>query len=143
MNPKTEAALARFARSRNGQPFQWGLCDCNTIALEALDLLMGTQIAFEVFGQYSTPSEANVFYSTYRRSWIGIDGMGTEIKPPFASSGDFLVASDGPFHVPHVVIGPHALTCAPETGVFLCRVHHVIQAHPDLRCFRLTMPEGA
>lgn len=137
MNPKTEAKLAKFARSRRGEPFVWGWCDCNTVALEALDLLTGTQYAFEVFGRYSSPEEAKAFYGAYPRDWMGIDGMGTEIKPTFACSGDFLVASDGPFHVPHVVIGPHALACSPENGVFLCRVGLIIKAHPDVRCFRL------
>lgn len=137
MHQSLEVQLAKFANERRGTPFQWGVCDCNTLALEALDLISGTDLAKEVIGQYTNGEEAVLFYETFRLDWLAWDGF-EEVGLNFAQTGDFLIADDGLWCTPFILVGPNVISCSEDRGVFACRVDVAKRIYPDMRCFRPT-----
>lgn len=136
MHPRLEVRLTAFAAARMGRGFAWGWCDCNTLALEALDLIAGTQFAFEVFGRYRDTASARAFFAIYPRDWLHWTGYGEEVAPAFVRTGDFLVADEGGWRVPHVAVGGQALICTPDRGVRTYPVAVVRRLYPLLRAFR-------
>lgn len=135
MHQSVEADLGRLINTRIGSQFEWGVCDCNTLALEALDLIAGTQLAVEVFGMYSNPKEASDFYRNYRLDWATWDGF-EKVGKNFVQTGDFVIAKESDWCIPYIVVGDRAVSCFETHGVRACRLDVVLRTHKNALCVR-------
>lgn len=141
MNQRIETELARFANSMIGMPFRWGVCDCNTFGVECLDLICGTQLSFEVVGQYSSASTAKSFYRDFRLDWLAWSRF-TRIDRNYLQTGDYIVAVEDDWCVPYVVVGSNVVTSTVERGVVSCRLDLVFRVHDIYHCFRPAIKDG-
>lgn len=122
MDIKLEMALIDFVKAKLGRPFAWGICDCNTLALEASDAVFGTEMAEKVVGQYDTPDSAE----QYRKSspWgsfinlIKENGF-IEAQKGFEQTGDFLIVEDSRWEQVHICMGIRSVSCALDAVVHL------------------------
>ena len=115
-----EIALVHFIEANRDRPFEWGRCDCNTFALEAMDAAFGTGLAEKIRGHYSTPLGA----VRYRRrsawkSFIAfIEEAGfIEAKKGFEQTGDLLIVADPKWEMVHICLGNRAVSAFPDDGV--------------------------
>lgn len=136
-------ALVRLARERLGSPFAWGSMDCNTLALEFLDLLTGGDLRSEVAGRYATELGAVRFWRRFRLRWISglADAYGAvEVPRGFVATGDFIIVELDRFQSAHVCHTPGRIVAAdPEHGVHERR----LSASDPFRAFRLPAWGGA
>lgn len=135
MNPERELALHQLARERRGMPFEWGRRDCNTLALEWLDMLTGGKYADQVIGHYSSEAEAIEFCKGFGMSFTDllIEAGAERIKDRFEQTGDFLVvnAPGELWQRVHVCMGDQVLSVEPS-GVTVQRLR-MMPAHETYR----------
>lgn len=88
-----------FASAKLHQPFKWGQEDCNTLALDFIDLVHPSlpSIINEVRGHYHTSATAREFYRNYRYTWHSyLTEIGfKEVEPMFFQAGDFHIHKVG------------------------------------------------
>jgi hypothetical protein len=117
--------LNKFLAEQEGRPFVWGQRDCNTLALQCLDILTGMtrpRFALIAQGRYHTEAGAHAFASTYPMTLDRVLRMAgaQEVSGGAPRAGDFLlVRRDGePWLRAHVALnGMHCMTVDIEHGV--------------------------
>jgi len=118
MTPSDEKALHQFSSSQLGKPFTWGDNDCNTLVIEWVDLLTGSNHIDEVRGQYSNKDEAIEFYRSVKNE-EDILAEFHEIDPAFISVGDILTVPFGKMLGAHICVGSRLLSVDRRHGTML------------------------
>lgn len=122
MNPGREIALVDYVGRRVGEPFTWGLVDCNVLGLECFDIVAGTALANLVRGRYATRLGALRFWRAHGGRILGYAQAGAwRIGPRHMAVGDFVLASWRGVTAAHVCMGSHVASATPERGVCLVR----------------------
>ena len=111
--------LNEFANTVTGQPFAWGVTDCFTLALRAIDAMYGTDLEERFVNQWHDEASAAEYAQTFSVSDYFAD-LGECIELPFLRAGDVLEKEDEQ-GMPRVavVVGRHVLASAPEHDVLL------------------------
>lgn len=106
MTPKIEIDLIHILDRAGSQPFAWGTNDCNTLALEWLDRLQGSQWLKRVKGTYNDLRGAIRVAKSLPRWTDGLIEEGwTEIKKEQATIGDLAVVSGKSYDIIYIVEG--------------------------------------
>jgi hypothetical protein len=103
-----EIKLINFIKKNIGRPFAWGICDCNVVALEAMDATYGTDLAGIIKGRYSSEAEAIEFMRNIEwKDWAEflIEKGFIEGKKGFEQTGDLLIVSLPNFDLVHIYMG--------------------------------------
>ena len=117
--PDWDVRLANWASYWLDAPFSWGHCDCNILALEALQCLTGKPHADAFRGRYDSAAGAlrlqrDDDYDLARY----LTAQGAQIIPRnFQQRGDILVVMRDGFACGHVCFGERALCAAPDHPV--------------------------
>ncbi len=122
MHIRQEIALVRFIEESLGRPFAWGVCDCNTFALEAMDAAYGLDLAAKIRGQYGTLLTAFRFRrnSPWKTFHALLEEQGfCEIPKGLQQTGDLLICEDPKWEMVHVCLGDRAVSAFPGDGVRL------------------------
>lgn len=113
MDIKKELQLINFIKANIGREFQWGVCDCNVFALEAMDAVHGTDMAGKIRGKYENDLGAIRF--RLKSEWGSFEGLlkengFTEGKKGFEQTGDIIIV-DGPgFDLVHINLGKNIVS---------------------------------
>lgn len=88
-----------FANAKLLTPFEWGQNDCNTLALEFIDIMLPNipSITKDVQGKYSNRYEARKFYRDFKWRWSDyLLSLGFEkVEPLFFQPGDLHIHKMG------------------------------------------------
>ena len=129
-------ALTNYINATLGQPFEWGVTDCITYAIGAIEAMIGSEVIKPEF-DYQTPKEALGF----AQSWTLEAGMREQLQaydvaPHFHQPGDIALASRGGFECAHVVFDRRAY--APLLGgvVTAFDMKKLYEECPDLKILR-------
>lgn len=113
MDIKSEISLIKFAKANLGRPFEWGKCDCNVLALEAMDAAYGSNLASIIKGKYSNREEAIEFMRNIEwKDWAEFltEKGFVEGKKGFEQIGDLMIVSLPDYELVHVYMGKAVLS---------------------------------
>ena len=132
-----------FANANVGREFQWGIQDCNTVALRFLDFYMKGNPNYEpvlkdeVEGKYGTPKEAYRFYKGFRYNydeWLDRFCEKNPEKPVF-QAGDIILCPVLGVEGLHVCLGGNSLSVNPEHGTILVPTLELLE-QDNVRIYR-------
>lgn len=113
-----------FANSKLLTPFEWGQNDCNTLALEFIDILLPDikSITDTVKGKYTNRYEARAFYRNFKWRWIDyLEHIGFEqVEPLFFQAGDLHIHKMGKsLEAISISLGLDNIIADPRSGICL------------------------
>jgi hypothetical protein len=118
MSPAQEAQLIKLLDMAGRRRFQWGINDCNTLALEWLDKVQNKGWLKRVWGKYDDAKGAIKVARSLPRWCDGLVEEGwIEIPHTQASVGDLAVMEDKHFDRVHIVLGPHVVSVHESLGM--------------------------
>lgn len=106
--------LVGYINNTQGLAFEWGVRDCVTYAIGALELMIGRAVEKPDFG-YRTKEEAFEFAQRYSLA-VGMRAQlgAYEVTHRFHQPGDIAIVQRHGLECAHVVLGKHAF--APLLG---------------------------
>ena len=110
-----------FGKRFVGQSYSIGICDCNLIALSAIDLILNTNYFERLFGKYDNIKDGLRFSKKetgfYRISDILVYNKAYEISVTYAQAGDIFITKDvGAFDSCSLCLGDGVFVSAVEGG---------------------------
>jgi hypothetical protein len=118
VNATQEIRLINILDQAGERPFEWGQNDCNTLALEWLDAINGTNWIKKVKGSYSDKKSAIVRASQLPKWSDGLVDEGwVEITPNEATVGDIAIVDGKHYDMAHIVMGSHAVSLHETDGM--------------------------
>lgn len=119
MNPELEKKIIEFASQETKKPFQWGVRDCNSLALRLIDLAFCRSLAGAVCGKYDSFKSAVKFQAGFGQTMEQyIEAAGArKVKTGFEQTGDILIVKGPDFHMVHVLVAGQVLSAGPDHGV--------------------------
>lgn len=133
-----DVRLVRWADSRRGAPFAWGVVDCAMLAFEAIDAIAGVdELAALYRARWDSERSALRFQvreNTDTARVLAAAGC-EQVADGFHQRGDIIVVPQGGFQCAHVCMGVRSLSVRPgrTTGWELTTM---VTARPS-RTFRL------
>jgi hypothetical protein len=129
-----EEKLFKFVDDTLGEPFEWGVRDCNIYALECQDIIYETEFANQARKKFNDKKSALAFQRKRGNLKEGLKGEGyVDIKKNFWQTGDvILVESDG-FLAGHVCMGNKAVGVVEGHGVILFPIQDLPDIYITLR----------
>lgn len=128
--------LTKFINGQLGQPFEWGVRDCTTFALECVEVMLGRGLVKPEM-TYCTQDEALAFAELHRVETGLVEQCGAyRVPPETAKAGDLLIVPEYGFECTHVCVGRRAVVPVPNHGVRAMPVGLIVQ-HPDCYVLRI------
>ena len=122
MSYENERAMIAFARGEVGKSFAWGLRDCNTLALQCLDILtLRYGYADMAVDQYSDEVGARA-HQLDNPTIVDVLCNAGAVEGSFPPrAGDFLIVdrADEPWQRAHICVGSKYISADPVLGVAL------------------------
>ena len=139
LGPKEHADLITFLEGQIGQPFIWGVRDCNILAGRCLDIILGTRHTDQVVGKYRDAAAAAMFqasHCTFKE--ILIDEGAMSIDPQDCTMGDFLLeqAKGEPWIRAHFCVGQWIVGVLEKGGVGMAPKEGFLKIVENLEAFR-------
>lgn len=141
MTYEKQREMITFVRGESGKPFEWGVRDCNTLALGCLDILTGCHEQFIdiAYGRYDDEASARKYAENYG---LDLDGVlrragAVEVAGP-PEPGDFLLVRKrgAPWLCTHIAIsGTKFVTADPHMGCVIVLPLRALR--PDYYIMRL------
>jgi len=108
-----------FIEPKLNKQFSWGENDCNTLVLEYLDYMLGTDTLNIAYQKYHTKFGAMRFQKEYQQTIsekckeLGL----IELNPIKARHGDILIKHDKRWDMCHICIGTKIISIDETVGV--------------------------
>lgn len=129
-------ALTRYINASLGLPFEWGVRDCVTYAIGAIEAMIGQDTQKPDF-TYRTQKEALSFskqWSLEAGMWEQLNAY--EVQKNFHQPGDILIARVGGLESVHVVFDRRAYAPLLNGTVTAFNVYEIYKACPELKILR-------
>ena len=127
--------LSRLLHEVQKHPFQWGVNDCNTLAVEWMDRVSNSDVLSSIEGKYRSFSEAIKFYEEFP-SWqailhtLGWDQVDT------VRNGDLILRQGKSFVFAHIFLGGLAYSVDRHKGLVAGTFDNHIHKCEVMRCLR-------
>lgn len=134
--PGWRAELEAWAVRTVRQPFAWGQNDCAMLAVEAVGLQQGVDVAAAYRGQWASDLGAQRYQLRHGITLANaLERAGCRrIEAAVAQEGDILTVEAGPYVCGHVLFGARCLSSRPDTGVVWVKSADVF-AQPGLAVY--------
>jgi len=107
VEPQIVDGLEMWIMQHSHSEFEWGWNDCNTIVVEYVDWLTGSNIMNEVRGKYYDLKTAHRFAKNYKQLHVGLQDAGfVEVDTP--QDGDVITMVDRGLVCGHIVFNNRA-----------------------------------
>ena len=113
------AKFNKFIEPKFNEKFAWGSNDCNTLILEYLDYMLGTETLKIAYKKYHTKFGAMKFQKKYQQrvSEKCLELGLTAINPTQARHGDILIKTDPRWDMCHLSMGTKFISIDEVVGV--------------------------
>jgi len=111
--------LNQFIEPKMCKKFAWGVNDCNTLILEYLDFMLGTETLKIAYKKYNTKAGAITFQKNYfQKVSDKCEELGLlVINPVQAQHGDILIKHDQKWDMCHLCIGTKFISIDETIGI--------------------------